>query len=92
MPAPTFDRTDLGHRAVALVLEAAATPGLSGGQKRRRVIAQLAEEFDGRTTFGSGPVGRMLELVDGAAYRIGLTLLVEGIVLGVEAGRAAVRG
>lgn len=83
-----LDWTDLSAEAYRLVV-ALDGEKLTGAQKRRKVIDALAPLADRAVTFG-GPLGAVLELVDGFVIRLILRGIVEGALAAHRAAKAAV--
>jgi len=71
-----LDWPDLGAEAYRLVVLLDGEP-LTNAQKRRRVIDALVPLADRAVTFG-GPLGAILEVLDGIVVRFILRGIVEG--------------
>lgn len=73
---------DLQNRTFAdfllgMVIEASQLEGMSGEERRDYVVEVVASELDRVTSWRDAPLGRLLEQLDGHAYRALLRLLVE---------------
>lgn len=80
-----LDWPDLATEAARLVALLDGEP-LTGAQKRKRVIDALVPLADRAVTFG-GPLGAVLELVDGVVIRLILRGIVEGALAAHRAAK-----
>lgn len=84
-----LDWSDLSTEAYRLVALLDGEP-LTGAQKRRKVIDALVPIADRAVTFG-GPLGAVLELVDGFVIRLILRGIVEGALAAHRGLKAAAK-
>ena len=82
-PLPSFPEGNV--RAYRLVVALDGEP-LTGAQKRRKVIDALVPLADRAVSFG-GPLGAVLELVDGVVIRLILRGIVEGALAAHRAAK-----
>jgi len=78
-----FDTDALGAAILSLVLRARSKPW-HGARKRRWVLRQISVDADDRATWGSGPIGRLAEAVDGLILHSLLVVAVEVAVVVIQ--------